>query len=292
MRRALTVAGVLVGAALLVTGIAFALRAQQPIQQFMSQYPGVVFPVPEGPTGIPVWLNVTHFLNALFLLLIIRTGMLIRGKKRPPAFWTPRAKIFGQAPRRVSIHVWLHNAIDILWIVNGAAYLVLLFATGQWVRIVPTSAEVWPNAVSAGLQYFTFSWPIDNPWVTYNALQQLSYFAVIFVLAPVAILTGLRLSQAWPVDAPRLNRAIPEKPVRWVHNVVLWLFLLFVVIHVDLVLFTGAVHNLNVMFAANDGFTLLGVGMFLLSLAVMAGAWFALSIPVQKRLAGLTGKVQ
>jgi thiosulfate reductase cytochrome b subunit len=226
------------------------------------------------------------------LLLIIRTGLSIRSKKRPTAFWTPRRKLFGQAPRRVGINVWLHNTVDILWVLNGAVYLGLLFATGQWVRTVPTTWEVFPHALSAALQYLTFTWPVENPWVSYNGLQVLAYFGVTFLLAPLAILSGLRLSRAWPVEAPRLNRWVPEKPVRWVHNVVLFLFLAFIVVHVALVLFTGALRNLNVMFAANDGMSWLGTIIFVASLAVLAAAWFALTPGVQKRLASLTGKVQ
>jgi hypothetical protein len=80
--------------------------------------------------------------------------------------------------------------------------------------------------------------------------------------------------------------------VRWVHNVVLFLFLAFIVVHVALVLFTGAVRNLNVMFAANDGMSWLGTIIFVASLAVLAGAWFALTPGVQKRLASLTGTVR
>ena len=290
-RRALIGAGVVIVLAIVASGIAFVLRAQPAVQEFMAQYPGVVEPAAGAPVGIPVWVNVTHFLNTLFLLLIIRTGLSIRSKKRPPAFWTPRRKLFGQAQRRMGINVWLHNTVDILWVLNGAVYLVLLFATGQWVRTVPTSWEVFPHALSALMQYLTFTWPAENPWVSYNALQVLAYFGVTFLLAPLAILSGLRLSRAWPLDAPRLNRWVPEKPVRWVHNVVLFLFLAFIVVHVDLVLFTGAVRNLNVMYAGNDGMSWLGTIIFVASLAVLAGVWFALTPGVQKRLASLTGTV-
>ena len=285
-------AAVIVGAAVVLSAVAFVLRAQPAVQEFMVRYSGVVVPDLGAPVGIPVWLNVTHFLNILFLLLIIRTGLSIRSKKRPPAFWTPGHRVLGQAPRRVGINVWLHNTVDILWIINGVVYIVLLFATGQWMRVVPTTWEVFPNAVSAALQYLTFTWPVENPWIAYNSLQILAYFGVTFLLAPLAIVTGIRLSQAWPLDAPRLNRWVPEKPLRLIHNWVLFLFMAFIVVHVDLVLFTGAMHNLNVMFAASNSMGWLGTILFVVSLAVLAAVWFALTPSVQKRLAALSGKVQ
>jgi thiosulfate reductase cytochrome b subunit len=168
---------------------------------------------------------------------------------------------------------------------------VLLFATGQWVRIVPTRWDVIPNALSAAIQYLTFTWPVENPWVVYNSLQMLSYFGVVFVLAPLAILTGVRLSSAWPLDAPRLNRVLPEGPIRRLHVIVLFAFMAFIVVHVSLVLFTGAVLNLNVMFAARNDLSWVGTIIFIAALAGLAGVWFALTDSVQKKLAGLVGEV-
>ena len=271
--------------------IAFVARTQPAVQEFLVRYPGVITPSPDAPTGIPVWLNVTHFLNILFLMLIIRTALSIRSKKRPPAFVTPRRRPLGQPPRRIGINVWLHNTVDLLWMLNGVIYVVLLFTTGQWMRIVPTTWDVVPNAVSAAIQYLTFTWPVENPWVAYNSLQTLSYFGVVFVLAPLAILTGVRLSSAWPLDAPLLNRVLPEKPIRLLHNIVLFAFMAFIVVHVSLVLFTGAVLNLNVMFAARNDLSYVGTIIFIAALAGLAGVWFGLTDSVQKNLARLTGEV-
>jgi thiosulfate reductase cytochrome b subunit len=289
--RALRAVLAIVFGAMTLSAVAFAVRAQPAVQEFLVRYPGVIAPTPDAPTGIPVWLNVTHFLNILFLMLIIRTALSIRSKKRPSAFVTPRRGVFGQLPRRIGINVWMHNTVDLLWILNGVVYIVLLFATGQWVRIVPTTWDVIPNAASALIQYLTFTWPVENPWVVYNSLQVLSYFGVVFVLAPLAILTGVRLSSAWPLDAPRLNRVLPEQPIRRLHGLVLFAFMAFIVVHVSLVLFTGAVQNLNVMFAARDDLSLVGTIIFIASLAVLAGVWFALTDSVQKKLARLAGEV-
>ena len=282
---------VALGAAAL-SALAFILRAQPAVEAFTTRYSGVVVSTLDAPIGIPVWLSVTHFLNTLFLLLIIRTALSIRSKKRPPAFVTPRRGVLGQPPRRIGINVWLHNTVDVLWILNGAVYITLLFTTGQWMRIVPTTWEVIPNAISAALQYLTFTWPVENPWVAYNSLQVLAYFGVVFVLAPLAIVTGLRLSSAWPLDAPRLNRVLPERPIRRLHNLVLFAFLTFIVVHIDLVLFTGAVHNLNVMYAASNDVSWMGTVIFIASLAVLAAVWFALTPGTQKKLASLTGTVR
>ncbi|MEU5849212.1 hypothetical protein [Saccharopolyspora shandongensis] len=46
--------------------------------------------------------------------------------------------------------------------------------------------EVFPNALSAALQYASLDWPTENGWVHYNALQQLAYFTTVLVATPLA----------------------------------------------------------------------------------------------------------
>jgi len=46
---------------------------------------------------------------------------------------------------------WWHLGTDVLWLVNGLVFYVLLFTTGQWQRLVPTTWDVFPSAVSVHL---------------------------------------------------------------------------------------------------------------------------------------------
>jgi thiosulfate reductase cytochrome b subunit len=244
--------------------------------------------------GIPVWLAWQHFFNAFFMLLIIRSGLTVRYQRKPPAYWTSRRK----PSAKVSLTVWFHQSVDVLWLVNGLLYVVLLLSTGQWVRIIPTSWEVFPNALSALIQYATLDWPTDNGWVHYNSLQQLAYFTTIFVAAPLAALTGWRLSTVWPNNVAWLNRIYPVNLARRIHFPVMWYTLFFIVIHVVLVLSTGALRNLNHMYAAQgstdpaayaDNWT--GFWMFVVSVAVFVGAWFAAHPLVLASIARLFGTV-
>ncbi len=266
-----------------------------PGRDFLAAFPGE-YPLPaSAPVGLPVWLNWSHFLNSFFLLFIIRSGWQVRREKRPAAFWSPRTN----KKRRISLALWFHQAIDILWIANGVIFVVLLFATGQWMRIVPTSWEVFPNALSAALQYASLDWPTENGWVNYNSLQQLSYFAITFVAAPLAILSGVRLSGVWPKDAEKLNRLYPLEWARRIHFPVMLFFVAFIVVHVGLVLATGALRNLNHMYAARgsvdpEAFTgdPTGLLIFAASLLVMAGGWVAARPRVLVPIARLFGDVK
>ena len=251
--------------------------------EFIARYDGIQ-PLPDdAPVGLPAWLNWAHFFNMFLMALIVKTGLDVRREKRPAAYWQPK-----QGGKKISVTLWLHQVLDIAWVALGLVFYVLLFATGQWVRIVPTSWDVFPNAVSAGLQYLALDWPEEHGWVFYNALQELAYFATVFIAAPLAILSGWRMSGMWP-------KSWAKPPVAWaraVHFPTMIYFVAFVAIHVFLVLTTGARGNLNAMFAAReDATSWLGVVLFVVALAVTALGWWAARASVVAPLANATGKV-
>jgi hypothetical protein len=58
--------------------------------------------------------------------------------------------------------------------------------------LIPTSWQIVPDVWHALLRYLNFH-VVETPGA-YNALQQLSYAAVIFLLAPFSIATGIAMS--------------------------------------------------------------------------------------------------
>ncbi|WP_235934329.1 cytochrome b/b6 domain-containing protein [Agromyces humi] len=288
---AASVVGILaiIGAATIVVQLTRWFLGLGFMQDFLATYPGET-PLPEGaPVGLPAWLGWQHFFNVFLIVLIIRSGLQVRTERRPAAYWTPRWSKGGQG--KISLNLWFHQSLDILWLVNGVIFVVLLFATGQWMRVVPTSWEIIPNAVSAGLQYLSLDWPLENGWVNYNSLQVLAYFATIFIAAPLAAVTGVRMSGLWPKNAPALNRSYPVEWARAVHFPVMLYFVAFIVVHVTLVFLTGALRNLNHMYAAQDAEGWLGFWIFVASLVVIAAAWIAARPSVLAPIAAVFGKV-
>jgi hypothetical protein len=98
-------------------------------------------------------------------------------------------------------------------------FYVLPFATGRWQRLVPTSWNVFPDALSTLVQYLSLKWPADQGWVAYNGLQLIAYFITVFIAAPLALITGLGMSpafvdpfQADQSDVQHSDRAVPALP--------------------------------------------------------------------------------
>ncbi|WP_235038057.1 cytochrome b/b6 domain-containing protein [Microbacterium sp. 18062] len=286
-------AGMLFAAAMVVLAVRWLLSLDA-LQDFLAAYPGEYHLPETAPVGIPAWIGWQHFFNVFLMVLIIRSGLQVRREKRPGAFWTPR----WNRKRKMSLALWFHQSLDILWLVNGVVFVVLLFVTGQWMRIVPTSWEVFPNALSAALQYASLDWPTENGWVNYNGLQQLAYFTTVFVAAPLATITGVRMSGIWPKKATTLNRIYPIEWARAVHFPVMIYFVVFIIVHVALVFATGALRNLNHMYAAqgsvdpgayaaNWG----GFWIFVGSMAVIVAGWVAARPLVLAPIARLFGTV-
>lgn len=296
LRRRLGVAvgGVVVLGLLAVLGARWLITVPA-VAEFVARYPGVPVHPEATPVGIPAWLAWQHFLNAFLMVLIIRTGLQVRQETRPPANFTPtKPGLFappGSTGKKFSLTIWIHQALDALWLLNGLVFVVLVFATGHWMRLIPTDPATPMHMASTALQYATLDWPAHDGWVHYNALQMTAYAGVVFVLAPLAAVTGFRMSSWWPAENAGLNRAFPMELARRVHFPVMVLFVAFIVVHVTLTLLSGVLHNLNTMFLARDAADAWGLVAFLGACAVTAAAWVLLKPAIVSPVAERFGRV-
>ncbi len=296
-----------IGLLLLIVGIAVAkgLRELPAVQAFIAQYPGESALPGNAPVGFPAWLGWQHFLNAFFLIFIIRSGLTILSDhprlyltrhSTPGKDWfriqkpVPTDPLYtakqdsitlpdgvGLPGRRHSIGLarWWHLGVDTLWLLNGIVFMVLIFATGQWMRLVPMSGDVVPNAISVAIQYLSLDWPIENGWVNYNSLQVIAYFITVFIAAPAALITGLGMSPALSTRFRWISSVFSIQIARTLHFLVLCWFIMFIVVHIALVLTTGALRNLNHMYGARNDDSWVGFWIFAVSMVVMIVAWVA-----------------
>jgi thiosulfate reductase cytochrome b subunit len=291
---------------LLLLGVVGAqlLRQLPAVQDFVLRYPGVPSSAHAVTSGFPIWLRALHFLNLFFMVFIIRAGVQILAD-HPRLYWkrdctpgtewfrfqkeVPRDRIWTAKDDSVTLPGWLglpgirhsiglarwwHFSTTLLWMINGVVFYVLLFSTDQWLRIVPTTWAVFPNAASTALQYLSLTFPVDQSWTRYNGLQQLAYFATIFIAAPVSIVTGLMQSPAISNRLGWAGRALDRQRARSIHFLALWWFLLFIVAHVTLVFITDARANLNMMFAGVHDGSWSGFAVFVPAMALVALAWW------------------
>ncbi len=273
--------------------------------------PSLTFvPVTDGPSGFPTWISLNHWANFFFMMLLIRSGLSILYdhprlywdnscnpekqwlrftplKIPKDKYWTAKEDAWYISPiaglpgyrHTVGIaRIW-HFLTVPFFVLNGVIFVILLFYTNQWERLVPVSWEIVPDAWSVFVHYATFNFPVEpNGFYHYNALPQLAYFGVVFILAPLAMLTGLAMSPA--IESrfnwyPKLfgNRT----SARSIHFLVMISFSVFIIIHVSLVAATGLVRNLNHIVMGTDNtesYTGLFIGIIII-LATVAFAFLA-----------------
>ncbi|MDQ2959280.1 MAG: molybdopterin-dependent oxidoreductase, partial [Actinomycetota bacterium] len=297
-----------IGFVLLIVAVASAkgLRNVSSVQQFIARHPGVI-DSGAGPStaALPLWIGVQHFFNLFLLVFIIRSGVQIlsdhprlywtrhstpgkdwfRVQKPVPAdpLWTAKQdsiSLPGQVGlpgirHSIGLARWWHLGVNTLWLLNGIVFYVLLFATGEWRRVVPTSWSVFPTAVSVGIQYLSLSWPVEATGGSYNSLQLLAYFITIFIAAPLAFITGLGMSPALSTRFTRVSTVLSIQTARSLHFLVLVWFLFFVVVHVALVFTTGLLHNLNHVYASRTDSSWAGFWVFAVSMVVVVVGWVA-----------------
>jgi DMSO/TMAO reductase YedYZ molybdopterin-dependent catalytic subunit/thiosulfate reductase cytochrome b subunit len=298
-----------IGFVLAVIGVAIAqaLRELPAVQEFLVHYPGVPPTARAVTDGFPAWLRVQHFLNLLFMAFIIRSGIQVLAD-HPRLYWkrdctpgtewfrfqkpVPTARIWTAKDDAVTIPGWLgipgirhsiglarwwHFSFGLLWIINGIVVYALLFWTDQWQRLVPTTWEVLPNAVSTALQYLSLTFPADESWTRYNSLQQLTYFITVFVAAPTSILTGFMQGPAISNHLGWFGKVLNRQRARSIHFLAMCWFLFFILIHVTLVFITGARVNLNMMFAGVHDGSWSGLAIFVPAITLVAVTWWLAS---------------
>lgn len=221
----------------------------------------------------PAWLRIEHWLNVLFLTLVMRSGIEILSS-HPKLYWhddsapgtewarftnktMPKDKLYDTLDEEESYsplvalpgHKMLglgrhwHFASVMGWIAVGAVYYILLFATGQWRRYIPTSWWVFQQAWEDILTYLSFNLPPLIPGESHDAIQKLTYAAVLFILAPFQILTGAAQSPAVEARFPWFVRLWGgRQSARSLHFLGLTLFALFIIVHLAMVFFWGWGH--------------------------------------------------
>jgi len=188
---------------------------------------------------------------------------------------------------------WWHFSADLLWLINGVVFYVLLFTTGQWQRLVPRDWTVIPNAVSTALQYLSLNLPANHGWTQYNGLQLLAYFIAVFVAAPLALITGLlqapAIASRFGLGWGRINRQV----ARTVHFFVLLYFVFFIFVHTLMIWITGLLVNLNHITIGMNTPSWTGLWLYAIWMAIVVVVWFAATPLTLRypRLVQKTGKL-
>jgi len=176
----------------------------------------------------PVWVRVTHWINAVAILMMIGSGWQIYNASPLFDFTFSRS---------ITLGGWLGGAIQwhfaAMWmlVINGLVYLTLGFVTGRFRRkLLP----ITPSSVLADIKAaLTFNLAHDD-LSHYNAVQKLLYSGVILA-GIIVVLSGLAIWK--PVQFQELTTLFGGYNfARYVHFFAMAAIVGFLVVHVALAL--------------------------------------------------------
>ncbi len=281
--------------------------------------------------NFPIWILITHYINLLLIGLLIRSGIQILAA-HPRLYWkddsnpahqwlrftktkVPNEQLYTSMDDEQPVtplialpggdnlglgRLW-HFFVILFWLLNGIIYVVLLFATGEWSRLIPTSWSIFPAAWHTLLTYLSFHIPPASDFHPYDPLQQLAYAGVVFILAPFMLLTGAAMSPSIEGRFPWYVKLFGGKQAaRSLHFLSMAAFVLFILVHTSLVLIVHFSDNIrHIVFGTTRSSVGLAVLIAVCALALVAAlyiwaSWYTLrkKRPMQRFLRAFSDPVE
>src|ERR1700678_4566171 len=160
-------------------------RTNDPMSVQAAEHPALAVHAAPGPGVIhPAWVRVTHWINALAMLMMIGSGWQIYDA----------SPLFGFTfPHQIALRDWLAGAL--LWhfaamwllVINGVIYVSLGILTGRFRRKL---LAIRPSEVISDLTAALRGRLSHDDLSVYNAVQRLLYLGVILA-GVLIVMSGL-----------------------------------------------------------------------------------------------------
>jgi len=137
-----------------------------------------------------------------------------------------------------------------LFVLNGLVYWLIGLIGGHIRKdMLPTRDQLKPSHILHEIStHARFKFPKGEEARRYNVIQKFTYLAVIAVLLPLMILTGLSMSPGFNATVPGLIELFGGRQgARSVHFLAAGGIVLFVIVHLVLVVASGAWNNIRSM---------------------------------------------
>lgn len=134
---------------------------------------------------LPLWIRLWHWTNALLIITLTVTGISLH-------FADPKLPLV-----EFSLAARIHDIAGIALAALYAAFVVANIVTGNWWQYVPKPPGVLERCIVQGKWYMHGIFKGEpHPYriseeANFNALQAISYWAIMYMIMPVMLLTGI-----------------------------------------------------------------------------------------------------
>jgi thiosulfate reductase cytochrome b subunit len=195
-------------------------------------------------------VRITHWINTIAF-----TGLLVSGiailLAHPRLYWGETGAI--GTPAFVDLPIpfvfghsgwgrYLHFLAAWVSVASGAVYVLAGIWSGHFRRrLVPSRHDLtWAHVSRVASDHLRFTPAAHSDPDSYNVLQRLAYLAVVFLLGPLVLLSGLAFSPALASVVPGLVSMFGgQQSARTIHFCVGVLVVCFVTVHVAMVWMAG-----------------------------------------------------
>jgi thiosulfate reductase cytochrome b subunit len=135
-----------------------------------------------------------------------------------------------------------------IFVLNGLAYLLFGLVTRRFGRRLWPTARDLKGIGPSVVEHARFHFPTDDHARAYNVIQKLTYLAMILIVLPMMLITGLSMSPGFnAIGGVLLDLMGGRQSARTLHFISAALIVGFIAIHVGLVIWTGLVNNMRAM---------------------------------------------
>jgi thiosulfate reductase cytochrome b subunit len=205
-------------------------------------------------------VRVTHWIHTISFVALIVSGIAIL-LAHPRLYWGETGAVGSPSlidlplPFVLDVPIrgpgrYLHFLSAWVFVLIGSLYVLSgLFTRHFWKNLVPSKADLgWKSILRAISNHARLKRPTEEESQTYNVLQRLTYFAVVFLLSPLMIITGLAMSPAVTSVFPfMVNVFGGQQSARTIHFFVAAALLLFLFVHIAMVCLAGFKNRMRAM---------------------------------------------
>jgi len=212
----------------------------------------------------PLPVRLTHWVNALCLLVLLMSGLQILNA-HPALYWGDistfgRPLLWFGSGQGLAFAGWMtipgwqdlaggrrwHFFFAWVFVVNGGLYVLYALLSGRIHRVLAPDRAQLRNIGRSVTDHLRLRFPHGEEARRYNVLQKLSYLGVLFVLLPLMVLTGLTMSPAIDARWHFITAFFGgRQSARTLHFLTAMTLVAFFVIHILAILASGPLNEMR-----------------------------------------------